>query len=132
VSHPQFSTISELSNTHKPCLLSSQRAEKRKSKVPSACPDIIKISSDESEPEAEDTKPKGHAISKKRTLSAPTNDQPSKKQLTKVEVIEILDSDDDVPMIKPEILASTIPTSSGSKKEDIKMEEVSSYPHSCW
>lgn len=73
-------------------------------------------------------------LSKKRTLSAPTNNPPSKRQLMKVEVIELLDSDDDAPTIKPEIHASTIsastipasanPTLSRSRKEDIKMEEV--------
>ena len=52
----------------------------------------------------------------------------------KVEVIELLDSDDDAPTIKPEIPASMIPanmisastnpTLSRSRKEDIKMEDV--------
>jgi hypothetical protein len=62
-------------------------------------------------------------------LSAPTNNPPSKRQLTKVEAIELLDSDDDAPTIKPEIPvsttpASTNPTLSRFRKEDIKMEEV--------
>ena len=43
----------------------------------------------------------------------------------KVEVIELLDSDDDAPPIKPEIPTSTNPILSRSRKEDIKMEEVS-------
>jgi hypothetical protein len=42
----------------------------------------------------------------------------------KVEVIELLDSDDDAPTIKPEIPTSTNPILSRSRKENIKMEEV--------
>ena len=104
-------------NTNRPFILSPQPAEKRKyeSNVPSVGPDIIEISSD-SEPE--EKKPqRNHILSKKRTLSAPTNDLPSKRRLTEVEVIELLDSDDDAPTIKSEILASTIPTASKSRKE---------------
>jgi hypothetical protein len=102
-------------------LLRPQHAEKHKSNVPRAGQDIIEISSD-SEPDSEATKPKNPTLSKKRTLSAPTNDPPSKRWLMKDEVIELLDSDDDAPMIKPEIFTNPIPTSSKSRKEDIKME----------
>ena len=70
---------------------------------------------------------------KKRTLSAPTTDPPSKRRLVDAEakVIELLDSDDDVTVpttpsqahIKAET-PSTIPISSGSREQDIKTEQV--------
>ena len=80
---------------------------------------IIEISSN-SEPEVN---LQVQSVLKKQTLSAPTNESPSKKRLKKVEVIELLDSDDEVPTIKAEILPHKIPmsTSSGSEKQDIKM-----------
>jgi hypothetical protein len=60
------------------------------------------------------------SLSKKRTLSASTNDPPSKRQLMEAaaEVIELLDSDDDIirvdniPTIEAEPLPSMIPISS--------------------
>ena len=92
--------------------------------------DIIEISSD-SEPNSEteelkEMKQKFQSFSKKRTLSASTNDPPCKRQLTgaAAEVIELLDSDSesdnniiiDIPTIKAETLPSMIPISSSFKK----------------
>ena len=92
--------------------------------------DIIEISSD-SEPNSEteelkEMKQKFQSFSKKRTLSASTNDPPCKRQLTEAaaEVIELLDSDSesdnniiiDIPTIKAETLPSMIPISSSFKK----------------
>lgn len=96
--------------------------------------DIIEISSDsESEPdlEAEEMKQKFQSLLtrnlKKQTLSAPTNNPPSKRQLIEAEVIELLDSDDDdvtVPTIKTETLISTIPISSKYREQDIKTKQA--------
>jgi hypothetical protein len=103
--------------------------------APQAGPDIIEISSD-SEPEA-----KVQFLSKKRTLSAPTNDPPSKRQQlmeAAAGVIELLsDSDDDIPSfptIKAEPLPSMIPISSKQipsiseveEKPQIKLESTQS------
>jgi hypothetical protein len=98
--------------------------------------DIIEISSDESEsePEAklelEKTKQTYQSLSKKRTLSESTLanklNSPRKRQLTKAEVIEVFDSDNDsdvqVPTInlKAEILPISIPNSPRSKPQTIK------------
>ena len=83
--------------------------------------DIIEISSD-SEPEA-----KVQLLSKKRTLSAPTNDPPSKRQQlmeAAAGVIELLsDLDDDIPTIKAEPLPSMIPISSKQIPSISKVEE---------
>ena len=112
-----------------------QHAQNHKSNVSK---DIIEISSNsDSEPKAEEMKQKFQSleVSKKRTLSAPTNNPPSKRRLMEAEVIELLDSDDDIPPIKAETLVtlpSTIPISSSpglrSRKQledlDIKTEQV--------
>ena len=110
--------------------------------------DIIEISSD-SEPEAKHVKQKiqSKSLSKKRTLSSPTNDPPSKRQLIEAaadsEVIELLDSDDDIiddiPTIKAEphlgpsmmipISSKQIPPISNSELEEkpqIKLESTQS------